>query len=51
MSKNLKILNDEAYEDDIAEFEEMLRPYNLENKRYLIRCAKTIDELKDESNQ
>ena len=29
----------------------MLRPYNLENKRYLIRCAKTIDELKDESNQ
>lgn len=25
MSKNLKILNDEAYEDDIAEFEEMLR--------------------------
>lgn len=51
MSKNLKILNDEAYEDDIAEFEEMLRPYNLENKRNLIRCAKTIDELKDESNQ
>ena len=51
MSKNLTILNDEAYEDDIAEFEEMLRPYNLENKRYLIRCAKTIDELKDESNQ
>ena len=51
MSKNLKILNDEAYEDDIAEFEEMLRHYNLENKRYLIRCAKTIDELKDESNQ
>ncbi len=51
MSKNLKILNDEAYENDIAEFEEMLRPYNLENKRYLIRCAKTIDELKDESNQ
>lgn len=51
MSKNLKTLNDEAYEDDIAEFEEMLRPYNLENKRYLIRCAKTIDELKDESNQ
>lgn len=51
MSKNLKILNDEAYEDDIAEFEEMLRPYNLENKRYFIRCAKTIDELKDESNQ
>ena len=51
MSKNLKILNDEAYGDDIAEFEEMLRPYNLENKRYLIRCAKTIDELKDESNQ
>ena len=51
MSKNLKILNDEAYEDDIAEFEEMLRPYNLENKRYLIRCAKTIVELKDESNQ
>ena len=50
MSKNLKILNDEAYENDIAEFEEMLRPYNLENKRYLIRCAKTIDELKDESN-
>lgn len=51
MSKNLKILNDEAYENDIVEFEEMLRPYNLENKRYLIRCAKTIDELKDESNQ
>lgn len=51
MSKNLKILNDEAYEDDIAEFEEMLRPYNLENKKYFIRCAKTIDELKDESNQ
>lgn len=51
MSKNLKILNDEAYENDIVEFEQMLRPYNLENKRYLIRCAKTIDELKDESNQ
>lgn len=28
MSKNLKILNDEAYENDIVEFEEMLRPYN-----------------------
>lgn len=51
MSKNLKILNDEAYENDIVEFEEMLRPYNLENNRYFIRCAKTIDELKDESNQ
>ena len=51
MSKNLEVLNDEEYEDDITEFEEMLRPYNLENKKYLIRCARTIDELKEESNQ
>jgi hypothetical protein len=48
---NLKIFENKEYEQDIIDFEKMINPYNYKNDSYIIRCAKTVDELVEESSK
>lgn len=49
MFNNLQILKDEEYAQDVIDFGKMLEPYNYQNKKYVIRCAKNIEEFHQES--
>lgn len=51
MFNNLEILDNKEYEQEIIDFENMIRPYNYENYDYIIRAARTVEELVNESSQ
>lgn len=51
MFNKLEVFKNDEYKDDIIEFEKMIRPYNFENNDYIIRCAKSVEELVNESKE
>ena len=51
MFNNLEILDNKEYEQEIIDFEKMIRPYNYEKYDYVIRAARTVEELVNESSQ
>jgi hypothetical protein len=50
MFQNTEVLENEEYIPDIIYFEKMIRPYNYENESLIIRCARTVEELVNESS-
>jgi hypothetical protein len=45
----IKVLDNKEYEQDIIDFENMLRPYNYSNDKFTIYCARTVEEFANES--
>lgn len=47
----MKVLDNKEYEQDIIDFESMLRPYNYNNDKFTVRCARTVEEFMNESTE